>query len=86
MSQDRVFVTGSWYHEETVLPYYVNVQFRDPGYSRARSFNSNLSILFDLRTAEIIDINRFVANRAGTNARFVPAGIPKGCVSIKGHR
>lgn len=84
--QDGVFVTGSWYHEEIVLPYYVNVEFRDPGYSKARSFNSKLSIIFDLRTAEIIDINRLVANRSGTRAQFVPIDIPKGCVSIKGPR
>jgi hypothetical protein len=64
-SQSDIRVAGSWYHDEKTIPYYVNVEFYDPGYVRGRLSNSNYSFLFNLRTAQLISITRFEADRSG---------------------
>lgn len=49
-------LTGSWYHEETLLPYYVNATFFAPGSSKDQTSGNYLSILFNLRTSDIIGV------------------------------
>jgi hypothetical protein len=77
--QGDVFVTGSWYHSESILPYYVSVQFREPGYIATRPYNSSLNILFNLRTTDVIEIKQFVADRSGNGGRYLSVDLPKGC-------
>src|SRR5262245_47510698 len=50
-SFDRLFLTGSWYHKEALLPHYVNVEFRSSRYPVGWPDNSNVSFLFSLRDA-----------------------------------
>lgn len=68
----EVFVKGSWYHDESRLPYYVGIKFRDPGYVASKRYNSSLDILFNLRTAEVIEIRRFIADHSGNGGRYLP--------------
>jgi len=75
-----VFVTGSWYHEESRLPYYVNVQFYDPGYVPGRSYNSSFNILFNLRTTQVIEVQRFIADPSGNGGQYQDVALPKGCL------
>jgi len=74
-----VFITGSWYHDESRLPYYVSVKFYDPGYVKSRPYNSSFNVLFNLRTAQIIKIQRFVATPSGDGGQFQEVDLPKGC-------
>lgn len=75
-----VFVTGSWYHNESVLPYYVSVQFRDSRHAENQPYNASLTILFNLRTAEIIEIKRFAADRSGNDGQHLTVDIPNDCI------
>jgi hypothetical protein len=75
----QVEVTGSWYHEESILPYYVGVAFHEPGYVAARSYNSSLYVLFNLRTTEVIRIHRFEAERSGNGGRYLEVDLPADC-------
>lgn len=68
--QSDLLLTGSWYHDESRLPYYVNVEFHDPGHVPSRTYNSSLNILFNLRTARVINIKRFVADPSGNGGRY----------------
>jgi hypothetical protein len=74
-----VKVTGSWYHEESTLPYYINIEFNEPGYITDQAYKSNLSILFNLRTTEIIKIERFVADRSGDGGQYLTVDLPVTC-------
>jgi hypothetical protein len=78
-SQSDIRITGSWHHDEEIVPYYVNVEFYDPGYDRGRLSNSNYSFLFNLRTAQLISITRFEANRSGNGGTNTTIELPKGC-------
>jgi hypothetical protein len=71
-------LTGSWYHDETVLPYYINVEFFDPGYNPKRTYNSSYRFLFNLHNAQLIHVTRHHVNLSGgsTLKRF---DLPKDC-------
>jgi hypothetical protein len=58
-SLSQVDISGSWYHEEDLLPYYVQVRFHDsptpdhvPG--------SGYAFLFNLRNAQLISVKRLL--------------------------
>jgi hypothetical protein len=79
-SHSDLFVVGSWYHQESVLPYYVSVQFLDPGHDKNRSYNSSTNILFNLHNGTIIHVKRFVANRSGSGGKYTELELPEGCL------
>lgn len=74
-----VYVTGSWYHEQSSLPYYINVEFNDPDDRAGRAYRSNFSILFNLRTGSVIKMERFVADASGNGGRYFPVKLPASC-------
>lgn len=78
-SRSDIRITGSWYHDEKTVPYYVNVKFYDPGYDSGSWGKSNYSFLFNLRTAQLISITRFEADRSGNGGTDTPIELPKGC-------
>jgi hypothetical protein len=78
-SRSDIRVTGSWYHDEKTVPYYVNVKFSDPGYDRGRLGNSYYGFLFNLRTAQFIGMTRFEADRSGNGGMNTTIELPKGC-------
>jgi hypothetical protein len=59
-SAAEIRVTGSWYHDEkNSLPYYLDIQFFEPGYDPKRSYNSSHTFLFNLHNAKLIDAGAF---------------------------
>ena len=76
----EIQVTGSWYHDEkTSLPYYLDVQFFDPGYDPKRSYNSSQEFLFNLHNAKLIDATAFKATSAGDGGQRKALALPPGC-------
>jgi hypothetical protein len=57
-SQKDIRLSGSWYHDEGILPYYANIQFYDPGSSPTPS-NSSYRILYNLHNAKLIKLSGF---------------------------
>lgn len=72
-------ISGSWYHDESNLPYYVNVVFPDPGYRQDRLNNPRLELLFNLRTAQLIKVNRLDTGFLGIGGGYGPVKLPKDC-------
>jgi hypothetical protein len=68
-SLDRIFLAGSWYHEESLLPHYVHVAFRSSPYQVGWPDNSNVSFLFGLRDASLLQVTQV--------ARVIP--LSNGC-------
>ena len=56
---------GSWYHDETSLPYYVSVQFFDHNNNHQHFDNSSYEFLFNLHDAKLIEVKRFEADGSG---------------------
>jgi hypothetical protein len=57
---DDVVVSGSWYHEPWLIPYYVNIQFVDAWHPPHKPSRSYYSLLFNLTTSEFIQSSREV--------------------------
>ena len=75
-----ILVTASWYHDEgRGLPFYLNIEFRDPGADPSRSLHSSHEFLFNLHNAELIDAKRVEAEQSGNAAQFRPLKLPAGC-------
>lgn len=73
-------VSASWYHEEKPgLPFYLNIEFRDPGAHPSRNYHSGHEFLFNLHNAELIDAKRMEAGQSGNGAQFRPLTLPAGC-------
>jgi hypothetical protein len=75
-----VLVTGSWYHDEKAsLPYYLDVQFIDPGYDPKRNYNAGHEFLFNLHNAKLIDATVLEATKSGDGGRRTALKLPPGC-------
>ena len=57
-----VELTGSWYHNEDILPYYVTVRFREPRADPASISDDAFEILFNLHNARVLEMKRYVGN------------------------
>ncbi|MDQ1834793.1 hypothetical protein [Massilia scottii] len=60
--------TASWYHDENgSLPYYLGIKFAAPKANAERQIEEHVSMLFNLRTARLISIDKVMADpRAGS--------------------
>jgi hypothetical protein len=58
-SLSQVDISGSWYHEEDSLPYYVQVRFRDNP-TPDHVPDSGYAFLFNLRNAQLIYVKRLL--------------------------
>src|SRR5262245_43940733 len=50
----QLFLTGSWYHDESVLPHYLQVQFRDSSSPQGLPGHPGVRFLFSLRDASLL--------------------------------
>lgn len=80
-SSKEISTSASWYHRKSILPYYVNVEFYDPGYDNRRAYNSSFNILFNLQTSTIIKIERFVAKETDDGGQYQDVVLPPGCTA-----
>ena len=57
----QLFLTGSWYHDETIMPHYVQVEFRDPPSPQQAADQTRVSFLFSLRDSTLLEVTRLVS-------------------------
>jgi hypothetical protein len=78
---EEVVATGSWYHDESTLPYYLSLTFFDPGYSESRWANSGVQLLFNLRTGKILAVDSLVVGDNGRSIKNVPVELKSRCAA-----
>lgn len=76
---DDIKASASWYHDETALPYYLNVEFLDPGYNAKASSNPGYSLLFNLRTSRLMEMKVLIVLDQGKRHRVLPLDIAAMC-------
>lgn len=54
----RLFLTGSWYHDEAIVPHYIQVLFRDPPTAAELPGDPGVSFLFSLRDATLLQVTK----------------------------
>jgi hypothetical protein len=78
-SMAEVKATGSWYHNEARLPYYLNLTFFDPGYSDKNWANSGYTLLFNLRTGKLIKMEAQIVRDEGRTLQDSPVNLASRC-------
>ena len=77
----EIKVSASWYHSEKILPYYLKVDFFDPGYDESRWANSAFSLLFNLRSGKLMQMEVIIVRDNGRSIQNVPVDITVRCSS-----
>ena len=78
-SLENVRIVGSWYHDESILPYYVIAEFYDPGFNSNHWANSSYKFMFNLHTAQLMEVTRFEANSSGSGGKDKVVTFPGSC-------
>lgn len=75
----KIQATASWYHEESVMPFYLNVKFFDPEYENSRLMNSGYSLFFNLRTGKLMSMEVLILRDGGKIIQNVPVDLRALC-------
>jgi hypothetical protein len=59
-SSRQLLLTGSWYHDESILPHYLQVQFRDSLSLNELPDYPGVNFLFSLRDASLLEVTQVV--------------------------
>jgi hypothetical protein len=80
-SVEEAQVSGSWYHSEQGLPYYINFRFIHPQPLSPLKIRSWNSFLFNLRTGEVLDVKRVFEREHEGGGEYweEPIPFPKDC-------
>lgn len=75
----QLFLTGSWYHDESILPHYLQVQFRDSPPLQELPDDPGVRFLFSLRDARLIEVTQVVPLPAQNAVQFRNIRLSNGC-------
>jgi hypothetical protein len=78
-SHGDIRITASWYHDESLLPYYLSIDFFDTGRDQGSSMNPGFSFLFNLRTGKLIQLMANVVLEPGRTMQSIPVDLQKRC-------
>jgi hypothetical protein len=76
----QLFLKGSWYHGESMLPHYIEVEFRDsPSPEALPEDTPAVRFLFSLRDAKVLLVTKVVALPAQNSVQFQDIPLSNGC-------
>lgn len=78
-SMKDVWALGSWYHDESILPYYINLIFFDHGNKAIKGSAPRFSILFNLRTGKLLKMEAQIVRDRGVVIQDVPVDLAARC-------
>jgi hypothetical protein len=74
----ELFLTGSWYHDESILPHYLQVQFRDSPSLQGLP-DGGVRFLFSLRDARLLKVTQVVPIPAQNAVQHRDIRLSNGC-------
>jgi len=75
----EVQASASWEHDETIVPPYLSLRFADPGQDPKADASSGYTLLFDLRSAKLIEMQIEVVHAARHRTQTVPVDLQARC-------
>ena len=72
ISKDKITLHGSWYHDLNSMPPYLSINIKKAVHPSGVFF-SGYSFLFNLQTAELLQLREHVWSRDPDRARTIPA-------------
>lgn len=80
---DTVKASGSWYHDESHLPYYLHIDFHDKTYDPSAWVNTGYSILINLRVNELISMSKYEISDEGMSYRKPEIDLKSQCTETE---
>ena len=74
-----LFITGSWYHDESIVPHYLEVKFRDSPSPEGLPAHLGVRFLFSLRDAKLLQVERVVLIPGQNAVRLQNIRLSNGC-------
>jgi len=74
-------LSGSWYHDERNLPYYVHIDLYDPDRDPKQSYGSRYELLFNLRSSQLMQFQRLDSDGAG-GGRYSAVPLTADCKAL----
>jgi hypothetical protein len=75
----QLFLTGSWYHDESILPHYLQIQFRDSPSRPGLPDYTGVQFLFSLRDAGLLEVTHVVPSPAQNAVELRKIHLFNGC-------
>jgi hypothetical protein len=75
----HLFIIGPWYHDESIVPHYLQVQFRNSPSQEGLPEYPGVSFLFSLRDAKLLEVSRVVLIPAQNAVRLQNIRLSNGC-------
>jgi hypothetical protein len=75
----QLSLTGSWYHDESILPHYLQVQFRDSASLQGLPDYPGVRFLFSLRDARLMEVTQVVPVPAQNSVQLQNILLSDGC-------
>jgi hypothetical protein len=75
----QLLLTGSWFHDESILPHYLQVQFRDSASLEGFPDYPGVRFLFSLRDAKLLEVTRVVPIPAQKAVHLQNIRLSNGC-------
>jgi hypothetical protein len=75
----QLFLAGSWYHDESNLPHYVQVGFLESPYQRERPDDAGVHFLFSLRDASLLKVTQVIRIPARSGVEDRDIRLSNGC-------
>jgi hypothetical protein len=75
----QLFLAGSWYHDESILPHYLQVQFRDSPSLQELPDYPGVRFLFSLRDAGLLEVTQAVPFPAQNAVQLRNVRLSNGC-------
>ncbi len=77
--KDDITIHGSWYHNESILPYYLGIVFSDRVNISANNNRNNYSLLFNLHNAKLIKLEHNVYSQNGKSLEIKAVNLSSIC-------
>jgi hypothetical protein len=75
----QLFLSGSWYHDESILPHYLQVEFRDSASLQGMPDFPGIRFLFSLRDASLLEVTEVVPVPAEKAVQLRHIRLSNGC-------
>lgn len=75
---DHISASGSWGHPDSAIPDFIRVSLYE-GYREQYDYVSRIQVMFDLNTAELIDVSKFVRLTESEGDRMESLRFPANC-------
>jgi hypothetical protein len=80
-SMQRLFLSGSWYHDKPTLPHYISVEFRDASTPSGPREPPGINFLFSLRDASLLSVTKMVPLAEKAAVQYQQVSLVNGCPS-----